>query len=183
MPPKRARTSSSGALPSSSSKKKPPPSKRIVKIADDADLVLAQCRKLRDALRKKANDTSLAADDKSDDEWALDDVVSKATKPKEQSVTSISKSSSTTVGSTPKAKTQQLSLSELKTATSAGGKTIVEVVEMNSTEVMEGIENVAVKIAQQVLAKQGFQLDIPSRSASNQIYVPELDRIVLGDKR
>ena len=33
------------------------------------------------------------------------------------------------------------------------------------------------------LSKQGFQLDIPSRAASNQIYVPELDRIVLGDKR
>ena len=186
MPPKRARTSNSGPLPSAESakKKKPPPSKRIVKIADDADLVLAQCRKLRDALRKKAHDTSLTVDtDNSDDEWALDDVVSKASKPKKQVVASTSKSSSSTAGSTAKAKTQQLSLSELKTATSTGGKTIVEVVEMNSTEVMEGIENVAVKIAQQVLAKQGFQLDIPSRSASNQIYVPELDRIVLGDKR
>lgn len=30
--------------------------------------------------------------------------------------------------------------------------------------------------------QQGFQLEIPSRAASNQIYVPELDRIVLGDK-
>lgn len=30
---------------------------------------------------------------------------------------------------------------------------------------------------------QGFQLEIPSRAASNQIYVPELDRIVLGGKR
>ena len=95
----------------------------------------------------------------------------------------------------------------------------MEVVEMNSTEVMEGIENVAVTIAHQVLARQGFQLDIPcelvifltirscesiivvplpphddvqadppsssrtARAASNQIYVPELDRIVLGDKR
>lgn len=29
---------------------------------------------------------------------------------------------------------------------------------------------------------KGFQLEIPSRAASNQIYVPELDRIVLGSK-
>ncbi|KAL3815741.1 hypothetical protein ACHAXA_004943 [Cyclostephanos tholiformis] len=83
-------------------------------------------------------------------------------------------------------KTVMLSLSELRGTTNASGyvkKSIVEVVEMNSTEVMEGIENVAVTIATQVLARRGFQLDIPSRAASNQIYVPELDRIVLGDKR
>eukprot|EP00984_Skeletonema_dohrnii_P022374 scaffold11512_cov83-Skeletonema_dohrnii-CCMP3373.AAC.1 len=90
MPPKRARTSSSGGSGPLPSKKPPPPSKRVVKIADDADLVLAQCRKLRDALRKKAHDTSLTASaaaggnsDDDDDEWALDNVVSKATtKPK-----------------------------------------------------------------------------------------------------
>ncbi len=199
MPPKRARTSSSGGgdgpslLPSS--KKPPPPTKRIVKIADDADLVLAQCRKLRDALRKKAsnNHKSLAEavaatstggdsdgndDGGADDDWALDDddVVNKAT----------NKAKPSTDGGSNniiKAKTQQLSLSEVKSATSVGGKTILEVAEMNSTEVMEGIENVAVKIATQVLAKQGFQLDIPSRSSSNQIFIRELDRIVLGDKR
>ena len=33
-------------------------------------------------------------------------------------------------------------------------KTIVEVAEMNTTQVVEGIENVAVKIAMQVLKKQ-----------------------------
>lgn len=176
-----------------SSKKPPPPTKRIVNIAEDADIVLAQCRKLRDALRKKANDNpkSVAAavaatggdsdgnydDSAADDDWALDDVVSKATTTTNKASTDGGGSSST------KAKTQQLSLSELKSATSIGGKTIVEVAEMNSTEVMEGIENVAIKIANQVLAKQGFQLDIPSRSNTNQIYIRELDRIVLGDKR
>jgi len=196
MPPKRARTSSGGdggGGPLPSSKKPPPQTKRIVNIAEDADIVLAQCRKLRDALRKKANDNpkSVAAavaatggdsdgnydDSAADDDWALDDLVSKATKTTNKASTDGGGSSST------KAKTQQLSLSELKSATSIGGKTIVEVAEMNSTEVMEGIENVAIKIANQVLAKQGFQLDIPSRSNTNQIYIRELDRIVLGDKR
>jgi meiotic recombination protein SPO11 len=196
MPPKRARTSSGGdggGGPLPSSKKPPPPTKRIVNIAEDADIVLAQCRKLRDALRKKANDNpkSVAAavaatggdsdgnydDSAADDDWALDDLVSKATKTTNKASADGGGSSST------KAKTQQLSLSELKSATSIGGKKIVEVAEMNSTEVMEGIENVAIKIANQVLAKQGFQLDIPSRSNTNQIYIRELDRIVLGDKR
>jgi len=198
MPPKRARTSSGGdggggGGPLPTSKKPPPPTKRIVNIAEDADIVLAQCRKLRDALRKKANDNpkSVAAavaatggdsdgnydDSAADDDWALDDLVSKATKTTNKASADGGGSSST------KAKTQQLSLSELKSATSIGGKKIVEVAEMNSTEVMEGIENVAIKIANQVLAKQGFQLDIPSRSNTNQIYIRELDRIVLGDKR
>jgi hypothetical protein len=60
---------------------------------------------------------------------------------------------------------------------------IVEVSELSATEVLEGIEGVALRIAKQVLSKQGFTLDVPSRSASNQIYVKEWDRIVLGGKR
>ena len=60
---------------------------------------------------------------------------------------------------------------------------IVEVAELSATEVLEGIEGVALTIAKQVLSKQGFTMDVPSRSASNQIYVKEWDRIVLGGKR
>ena len=45
------------------------------------------------------------------------------------------------------------------------------------------MESVALRIAQQVVAKQGFSMDIPSRASSNQVYVKEWDRIVLGDKR
>lgn len=60
---------------------------------------------------------------------------------------------------------------------------ILEVAELSGTEVIEGIEAVALNIAKQVLAKKGFTLDVPSRSSSNQIYVKEWDRIVLGGKR
>ena len=60
---------------------------------------------------------------------------------------------------------------------------IVEVGSLTVTEVLEGIEGIALKIAQQVLSKKGFSMDIPSRAASNQIYVKEWDRIVLGGKR
>ena len=151
---------------------KPPPSskRRVVNLADDADEVLAQCRKLRDALRKKQTKQAAAADDDEDtsEDWGLDDDSysdkgkGKKKKKKKASGAAI-KTDIDAEGDPKKAKTQQLSLSELKSMTkNAGGrKSIVEVVEMNSTEVMEGIENVAVTIAHQVLARQGFQLDIP----------------------
>ena len=60
---------------------------------------------------------------------------------------------------------------------------IVEVAELSSSEVIEGIEGIALKITEQVLARKGFSMDIPSRAASNQIYVKAWDRIVLGEKR
>lgn len=62
-------------------------------------------------------------------------------------------------------------------------KDIVEVDELSATEVLEGIEGVALRITQQVLSKKGFSMEIPSRAASNQIYIKEWDRIVLGSKR
>ena len=43
---------------------------------------------------------------------------------------------------------------------------IVEVKELSSSEVIEGIEGIALRITEQVLAKKGFSMDIPSRAAS-----------------
>lgn len=43
---------------------------------------------------------------------------------------------------------------------------IVEVAELSSSEVLEGIEGVALTITNQVLARQGFSMDIPSRASS-----------------
>lgn len=60
---------------------------------------------------------------------------------------------------------------------------IVEVADLQEIQVLEGMEAIALRVAKQVLDKKGFTLDIPSRAASNQIYVKEWDRIVLGDKR
>lgn len=60
---------------------------------------------------------------------------------------------------------------------------IIEVADLSSPQVLEAMESVALKIAQQVLSRKGFVLDIPSRASSNQIYVKEWDRIVLGGKR
>lgn len=60
---------------------------------------------------------------------------------------------------------------------------IVEVAELQSVQVLEGMEAIAMNIANQVLGKKGFSIDIPSRASTNQIYVKEWDRIVLGGKR
>jgi meiotic recombination protein SPO11 len=60
---------------------------------------------------------------------------------------------------------------------------IVEVAELPIKHVLEGLETVAMRIAAQVLSKTGINIDIPSRASTNQIYVKEWDRIVLGSKR
>jgi meiotic recombination protein SPO11 len=63
------------------------------------------------------------------------------------------------------------------------GEKITEVAELTIDQVMEGMECIAIKIAQQVMHKQGFSMEIPSRAGSNQVYVKEWDRIVLGSKK
>jgi len=247
----------------------PPVSKRrIVNLAEDADEVLAQCRKLRDALRRRKSSTAekearaasasqrrqedslgnlpsylLSSGD--DDEWDPERSSSdynddgggkkKAAKKKSSApVEGIADNDNNDPISTLmgyKNKTQTMTLARLKRLTNKAaaaeeeededGDTpskkqqrrrpiVVEVVEMNTTEVMEGIENVAISIARQIMCNNnnyttqkydggitggstsggaiggggggGFQLDIPSRASSNQIYIPELDRIVLGNK-
>jgi len=112
-----------------------------VKLASDADLVLAKCRSLKTKLRNKSNE------DTSD-------------------IFSVSKLHASDEGDDDKIP-----------------KDIVEVDELSATEVLEGIEGVALRITQQVLSKKGFSMEIPSRAASNQIYMKEWDRIVLGGKR
>jgi meiotic recombination protein SPO11 len=60
---------------------------------------------------------------------------------------------------------------------------IIEVADLPADHVLEGMESIALRIADQVLQKKGLSMDIPSRASTNQIYVKEWDRIVLGSKR
>lgn len=53
---------------------------------------------------------------------------------------------------------------------------------MDSTDIMDAIEEVIAKVTTSILAGDGLTFDVPSRTSSNQQYVPELDRIVLKDK-
>jgi meiotic recombination protein SPO11 len=57
-----------------------------------------------------------------------------------------------------------------------------EVVDLNTTDVLTEIEKTILHIAKSILDGQGFGYSVPARSSANQLYVPELDRIVLKDK-
>jgi meiotic recombination protein SPO11 len=64
----------------------------------------------------------------------------------------------------------------------AGEINITEVEELPCEEVTKKIEDVVVSIVSDILGGGSFELSIPNRSSSNQIYLEEIDRIVLGDK-
>lgn len=57
-----------------------------------------------------------------------------------------------------------------------------EVSELSLSSVQASIESLVLRLAHSILAGDGFALSVPSRSAANQLYVPELDRIVLKEK-
>lgn len=57
-----------------------------------------------------------------------------------------------------------------------------EVLDMNSDAVRAEVERMMVDIAHSILAGEGFSYMVPSRSSGNQLYVPELDRMVLKDR-
>ncbi|RQM25325.1 hypothetical protein B5M09_000899 [Aphanomyces astaci] len=57
-----------------------------------------------------------------------------------------------------------------------------EVREMVPTEVSTEIESMVVGVVSSILRGEGFRYAVPSRTTANQIYVTELDRIVLADK-
>eukprot|EP00743_Colponemidia_sp_Colp-15_P004840 GILK01005215.1.p1 GENE.GILK01005215.1~~GILK01005215.1.p1 ORF type:complete len:523 (+),score=119.06 GILK01005215.1:43-1569(+) len=57
-----------------------------------------------------------------------------------------------------------------------------EVRELEDGEVVQSLEQLVFSIARTILAGNGFSFSIPTRTASNQLYVAELDRIVLKDK-
>lgn len=57
-----------------------------------------------------------------------------------------------------------------------------EVAEKRSEDVQRSIEKVLASVARSIMAGHGFSYAVPVRSASNQRYVEELDRIVLKDR-
>lgn len=56
-----------------------------------------------------------------------------------------------------------------------------EVIDKDADAVLDEVEAAIYLIAQSILAGHGFSYAIPSRAKGNQLYVPELDRIVLKD--
>lgn len=58
-----------------------------------------------------------------------------------------------------------------------------EVVDKNADSVLDEVESAIYQVAQQILNGEGFSYGIPSRAKGNQMYIPELDRIVLKDSK
>uniref|UniRef100_A0A7R9VR90 DNA topoisomerase 6 subunit A n=1 Tax=Chlamydomonas euryale TaxID=1486919 RepID=A0A7R9VR90_9CHLO len=56
-----------------------------------------------------------------------------------------------------------------------------EVVDKDNSAVLDEIEASILSISATILEGNGFAFDVPSRAKGNQMYVPELDRIVLQD--
>ena len=56
-----------------------------------------------------------------------------------------------------------------------------EVVDKDADAVLDEIESAIVLVAASIMQGDGFAYGVPSRSKTNQLYVPELDRIVLKD--
>jgi len=56
-----------------------------------------------------------------------------------------------------------------------------EVVDKGADSVLDEIETAILVVASSILAGEGFSYSLPNRSKGNQLYVPELDRIVLKD--
>ncbi|MCO5591863.1 hypothetical protein L7F22_045856 [Adiantum nelumboides] len=57
-----------------------------------------------------------------------------------------------------------------------------EVADLSPDSVVTEVEKCILSAAKSILAGHGFGFSVPSRSGANQLYVPELDRIVLKDK-
>lgn len=64
----------------------------------------------------------------------------------------------------------------------AVGSTCREVSDLDLPSVQSEIELQMLKVIKSILDGNGFAFEVPSRAAANQLYVPELDRIVLKDK-
>jgi len=66
-----------------------------------------------------------------------------------------------------------------KTLNELGIRDCIVVEELTPEQTMRNIERIICTAALQILDKRGLSYNVPSRTATNQMYVPELDRIVL----
>ncbi|KAL9998033.1 putative DNA topoisomerase (ATP-hydrolyzing) [Helianthus debilis subsp. tardiflorus] len=81
------------------------------------------------------------------------------------------------------AATKSASTSKTLTLTDLSlSSTCREVTDLPLSSVQNRILTLALNLTKSILAGNGFSFSVPSRAATNQLYVPELDRIVLKDK-
>lgn len=63
-----------------------------------------------------------------------------------------------------------------------GITSVREVSDMPPAGVLFQIEKLILQVADSIVKGEGFSFEVPTRSATNQLYIAELDRIVLSDK-
>ena len=68
---------------------------------------------------------------------------------------------------------------KIKTLEELGHTNCIVVEELTPDETMRNIERIICDAALQILSKRGLSYNVPARTSTNQLYVPELDRIVL----
>lgn len=83
----------------------------------------------------------------------------------------------TLAANVPSSSSAPLTLSDLSLSS-----TCRSVSDLPLPAVQSAIESLILSLARSILAGHGFEYTVPSRAAANQLYVPELDRIVLKDK-
>lgn len=69
-----------------------------------------------------------------------------------------------------------------KTLAELGIEGMREVTEKAPDDIMACISETILHAVSTIMRDEGFAFDVPARTATNQVYVPELDRIVLKDK-
>ena len=74
---------------------------------------------------------------------------------------------------------QNVNRKKSKTLVELGITDCIVVEELTPEATMRSIERIVCTAALQILAKRGLSYNVPSRTATNQMYVKELDRIVL----
>jgi len=165
--------------------------KKVFTIASDADAVLAACRKLRKSMMKSnaaVKRTIGKTDIKSTSKGSIkigNDVINLSSGSSSSEEDAYDDDTINTASSTTLTRRVEDLVDSSTGKANPKFEGVVEVINMDTSKVMDGIERIAVNIASQILAvrSKGFQFEVPSRSAGNQIYVPELERIVLGKKK
>jgi meiotic recombination protein SPO11 len=67
-------------------------------------------------------------------------------------------------------------------AAALADRQLMEVAAMDEAAVGRAIERIVAGAVESILAGKGYGFTMPSRAEANQLYIPELDRIVLKDK-
>lgn len=80
-------------------------------------------------------------------------------------------------------KDTEIFLDKIENLTELDPEKYMEVKELNPDEVRSKIEEITLKIVDDIMNRGDCELSIPSRNNKNQLYIKDIDRLVLGSQR